>query len=325
MSQGRHGGLIVSVATLLLVVTLMAILPRCLDELGHEERRSNRRAGLGPFELTADESHEARRHQPTAPPLGSIAVPAAPVAGPPPAPEAVPAEARLAFAGRLEAMQVLLTEQSELDRRPRGEDREARRSHREEALRLAEQRERLERELLLAMRSEPGLAFDLLALIDQESEAPRLDRLGRLLRRVDSPALGAELLTRLDRVDDPAGRRLALQALEASRQELPIGRVTAILGQPEDPPLRDLAAEVLGRALLDPARAGDRGPILVALEEQLGAEEASDRLRVLRPLRLLRQPPAELLGTLRALHADPDPRVREELDLLWRLWHLPTD
>lgn len=167
-------------------------------------------------------------------------------------------------------------------------------------------------------------ASTLLALLAREADAQTAVRLGRALRNARFDGMAADLSRRATEARGALERRGAVIALEHRPPEQWFDAVATAYRSDDDGAVREEAANVLGRALVDRMQRSHHDRIRATLATGLGSGGAEQRLRTLTALMADRTPPAELRARVQDLRDDDDPRVGREARALLRVWETRT-
>lgn len=182
-----------------------------------------------------------------------------------------------------------------------------------------DQRKRLIAWLRQEAQSSEG-ASALLDLLAREEDEATAVRIGRALRNARFDGMAADLSRRATEARGALERRGAVIALEHRSPEQWFDAVATAYRSDDDGAVREEAANVLGRALVDRMQRSHHDRIRATLATGLGSGDAEQRLRTLTALMADRTPPAELRARVQDLRDDDDPRVGREARALLRVW-----
>lgn len=182
----------------------------------------------------------------------------------------------------------------------------------EEALR-EEAWSRMVDEVKNAVRSIPALATALYeSTAETESDAMAI-RLARILQSAAHPEFVDRL--RVDAVDaaEPRRRRMAIVALEMRDAKVFLEPVASAYAQDADPLVRDEAAGVLSRSMMDRKHVRSHVEIRTTVQSALASDTPADRARAVRALMADTRAGPDELKRIQALAKDPDADVRREV------------
>jgi|GEM_PF-4190767 len=162
-----------------------------------------------------------------------------------------------------------------------------------------------------AARHSPAAARWLWEQVEIEERDEVGVRLGRALRASDDPAFLAEMQGQATGAERPLSRRAALLALESKPVELWLRPTASGFRGDPDPNVRDEAAGLLSRSLVDRRFVRNHREIRATIQAGLTDADPASRKRALDAMLSDRTASAHDLELSRALLDDPDPSVRE--------------
>lgn len=170
-----------------------------------------------------------------------------------------------------------------------------------------------------AARRNPAAARWLWEQVETEEDDEVGVRIGRVLRASDDPAFLAEMRGQATGAERPLSRRAALLALEAKPVELWLRPTASGFRDDPDPNVRDEAAGLLSRSLVDRRFVRNHRKIRATIQAGLTDADPAGRIRALDAMLSDRTASAQDLERSRALLDDPDPTVREAAQRLVRV------
>ena len=161
-----------------------------------------------------------------------------------------------------------------------------------------------------AVGSDPGVARWVRAYMDEVGDADFAIRLARILRKSDDKTFLSEMSRRVTEAVDPMARRTALLVLESKAPALWLQPVSETYLTDSEPTVRDEAAGVLGRSLVDPGYVSNHREIRATI--QAGLDDIAPAVRTLALNSMLADRTAGMqdLERARALLNDSDEGVR---------------
>lgn len=241
---------------------------------------------------------------------GAMAAKSPPDRPGPAAGASAPRESSPAMRARREAMlEIVATLSVALANEREIEDTET-----EEEEKIREQRwSEMVGELKSAVRSVPELADVLYSEIDRTEDDAMAIRLARILRSAEHPEFVERLQSDATGSENARRRRMAVAALEQRDAEVFLEPVSTAFTKDPDPLVRDEAAGVLSRSLMDRRYIRSRVEMRTTLQSALDSDSAADRARAVRALLADPRAGPDELARIRALAGDPDAGVRREV------------
>jgi len=173
--------------------------------------------------------------------------------------------------------------------------------------------------LIQLLKRRPELADGLLAEMTRVEQGRVVRQLGQTLRFVRSDAVVEELRRRALRGPRPADRQAALLGLEGRPWEAWHDVAKQAYDGDVDAAVRDTAAAVLGRGLLDRRLRARHDELRATIARGLDSRRPADRVRALEALLHDRYGGDELAVLVGPLRKDPDPHVRAAAERLLRV------
>ena len=164
--------------------------------------------------------------------------------------------------------------------------------------------------LIQRVRSDPRQAQLMLETMDGLEDEAHAIRLARILRRANHPAFVAAMVERATTGGSPMKRRTALLTLEARDAKVWMEPVSRAYTHDADASVRDEAAGVLQRSLIDRKHFAVHGEVRDTIQSGFEADDPATRVRALNAMLGDRRATPRDIDRIKALTKDADPSVR---------------